>query len=199
MILRPERCVLGANSAPLRDQERVVFYEQVGWGRGNGLLCVCSGENSGWGGDNGAERGRGAQLGQVWARAQGTGQLVGAPGGQEGTFRRGLQLGGGWTRAEGGKVSGSEALGPLSRAGRGSSCGSDLPGLTAVAVPIPPLWEVGVAALWVHLPAGFWGGGGAWRGPGVMPCARRPGLWAGVWGRGPGKSGSGSLAQGGVF
>ena len=68
-------------------------------------------------------------------------------GGRKGHSRRGLQLGGGWTRVEGGKVSGSEALGPLSWAGRGSSCGSDLPGL--------PLREVGVAALWVHLPTGF--------------------------------------------
>ena len=24
-----------------------------------------------------------------------------------------------------------------------------------MTVPIPPLWEVGVASLWVHLPAGF--------------------------------------------
>lgn len=55
-------------------------------GRGNGLLCVCVGENLGRGGDAGAERGGGAHLGQVWARAQGNGQLVGAPGGQEGTF-----------------------------------------------------------------------------------------------------------------
>lgn len=50
-------------------------------GRGDGLLCVCVGENPGRAGDAGAERGRGAHLGQVWARAQGTGQLVGAPGG----------------------------------------------------------------------------------------------------------------------
>ena len=46
-------------------------------GRGDGLLCVRIGENPGRGGDAGAERGRGAHLGQVWARAQGTGQLEG--------------------------------------------------------------------------------------------------------------------------
>lgn len=76
-------------------------------------------------------------------------------GGRKGHFCRGLQLGGGWTRAERGKVSRSEALGPPSRVGRGSSCGSDLPGLTAVTVPIPRLWQVDVASLRVHLPAGF--------------------------------------------
>ena len=39
----------GANSAPLQDQEQVVFYEQVGWGRGDGLLSVYGGENPGQG------------------------------------------------------------------------------------------------------------------------------------------------------
>ena len=48
-------------------------------GRGDGLLCVRIGENPGRGGDAGAERGRGAHLGQVWARAQGTGTIFWKP------------------------------------------------------------------------------------------------------------------------
>lgn len=57
-------------------------------------------------------------------------------------------------------------------------CGSDLPELTAVTVPSPQPWEVGVASLRVHLPAGFREEvvlGGA-RG-----CAMCPAPWAAGW------------------
>ena len=102
------------------------------------------GENPG-GGDDGAERGRGAYLQQVWARAHGAQTnragrhwAVGAPAG-EGTFTRrsapaSISRGMGWTSRKD-RLAGLRRQGPSLD---GSSFGSDLPGLTAVTAPACP-------------------------------------------------------------
>lgn len=122
-----------------------------------------------------------------------------ALGSWKGRFRRGLQLGAGWTesrRRKGQRVRGIRA--PLS-GGEGLLVWGRSPGTHSCDSTHPPTVGGGCGISVGAPPRRFRGGGGAWRGPGVVPCARRPGLRAGVWGRGPGKSGSGLLAQGGVF
>lgn len=85
MILRPERCVLGQILLPCKTKSR--SFSMSRWDGAGAMGCsACAVGRTRVGARMPAERGRGAHLGRVWARAQGAGQLVGAPGGQEGTF-----------------------------------------------------------------------------------------------------------------